>query len=101
VQNYANPRLLEQLSLIVGDLILKDGPDQWEPVVAILTNWFGVEEEAQNLAALEVFCNIMGISDNRTHLFIPHIMPHLFPLFTSSRAEVSKRLSYANATPFE
>lgn len=63
-----------------------EGVDVWEPFIRELLGWFNSEEDAENEACLEAFCNFFGKTDNRMSIIIPHLMPYLFPLF--SRSEV-------------
>lgn len=86
VYTAGNVKLVEGVALIIADLIVVDSPETWAPLIGELSNWFQSEEEEQNISALEAFLTIMARTDDRSHVFIPHFMPHLFPLF--SRAEV-------------
>eukprot|EP01017_Pseudomicrothorax_dubius_P041109 TRINITY_DN6546_c0_g2_i5.p1 TRINITY_DN6546_c0_g2~~TRINITY_DN6546_c0_g2_i5.p1 ORF type:complete len:631 (-),score=169.14 TRINITY_DN6546_c0_g2_i5:1645-3537(-) len=90
VLNYTSLPLIDAISLIIADLIIDEGPPIWENAVRELTNWLTVEEEDQNQACLEALCNIVVSSDNRISIFVPYIMPHLFPLI--SRAEATPKL---------
>eukprot|EP01017_Pseudomicrothorax_dubius_P030707 TRINITY_DN3852_c0_g2_i2.p1 TRINITY_DN3852_c0_g2~~TRINITY_DN3852_c0_g2_i2.p1 ORF type:complete len:1056 (-),score=282.50 TRINITY_DN3852_c0_g2_i2:43-3210(-) len=90
VLNYASLPLVESISLILADLIAAEGPSTWETPIRELAGWLAVEDDAQNEAALDALCYILAKRDTRAYVFVPHIMPHLFPLF--SRAEAAPRL---------
>jgi hypothetical protein len=79
-------KVIEAISLIIGDLIVEDGPETWEEIIKELSNWLTSNDVGQNHACLEVFCNIMSRTNSskgdKLHIFVPYIITHLMALFT-------------------
>lgn len=87
VLNADHPMLIETNSLILVNIINRDGPEKWKTMLEPMITWMNSDNYTNMRAGLDTFCFIFNGVDDRIHIIIPGLMNQLYQIYTKPEAD--------------